>query len=269
LAQLDDPTTCPNGTCFFYDLTSGLLFINMVQEQPNAGGPYTSPLGSCSGSQASSDPACADYNFYSCPGPGCELYTIQANSNYKPGEPSDCTPYGGATDYTQAYPTNLNQLAYASDGSLVETALDGATPLPTPEFPHQAATNEPTGFCPVNAPGTPDWPPAPPSAIPDDFTIGLPASVSVTVSPDVSDSVPVVPIDAEPSLYPLTQQTYTLSATASSCTPPTGQYCSCQQNFTVTSTGWTSSGSNCCQLGGGGSTTTIGVAGAPYLCQGP
>jgi hypothetical protein len=47
--QLEDSATCPNGTCFFYDQSSGLLFINMVQEQPNAAGPYTSPLGRCSG----------------------------------------------------------------------------------------------------------------------------------------------------------------------------------------------------------------------------
>lgn len=275
ISQLEDQTTCPNGTCFFYDENSGLLFINMVQEQPNAGGPYTSPLGSCSGTQATSDPACAAYNFYSCPGPGCELYTIEASSSkYEPGSPSDCTPYGGAggaTDYTQSYPANLNKLAYASDNSLVETELEGASPLPEAQFPHQAATNEPSGFCPVNAPGTPDWPPAQPSAIPTEYTIALPSNVSVTVTPDVPDSSPVTPIDAATTLYPLTQQTYTLAATApvTSCTPTQADpYCSCQQNFTVTSTGWTSTG-KCCQLAMGDSPTIIEVAAPPYSCSGP
>ena len=55
--QLDDPSVCPNGTCYFYDTNSGLLFINMVQEQPNAGGSYTSPLGSCTGTDTGNDPA--------------------------------------------------------------------------------------------------------------------------------------------------------------------------------------------------------------------
>jgi hypothetical protein len=110
--QLTNQSTCPNGTCFFYDQTSGLLFINMVQEQPQAGGPYSSPLGSCTGTASTSDPACASENFYSCPGPGCELYTIRVDSSsYKPTTASACTPYGGAggaTDYTQAYPSNLD-----------------------------------------------------------------------------------------------------------------------------------------------------------------
>lgn len=266
ITQLVDSTLCPNGTCFFYDQTSGLLFINMVQEQPNAGGPFSSPLGSCSGKAAGSDPACAQENFYSCPGPGCELYTIQvATGSYAPnGNPSACTPYGGAggaTDYTQAYPSNLNQLAYASNNTVVATQLDGAG---TP-FPHQSATNAPSGFCPTNAPKTPDWPPAPPSAVPAIFSIGLPAKVEVTLSPNVNP----IPVTGQP-LYPLTQQTYTLMATAPAGTNGcAGTNCSCKQNFTVTSTGWTSSGKNCCAMGTGNTTTQIGVGGAPYACVGP
>ena len=265
ITQLEDSTACPNGTCFFYDQTSGLLFINMVQEQPNAGGPFSSPLGSCSGHAAHSDPACAQENFYSCPGPGCELYTIQgATGSYAPnGNPSACTPYGGAggaTDYTQAYPSNLNQLAYASDNTVVETQLDGAA---TP-FPHQSATNAPSEFCPTNAPITPDWPPAPASAVPAIFSIGLPAGVSVTLSPNVE------PILTTPPLYPLSRQTYTLMAQAASGTSKcVGTNCSCKQNLTVTSTGWTSSGKNCCAMGTGGSTTQLGVGGPPYACVGP
>ena len=266
VAQLEDSTMCPNGTCFFYDQTSGLLFINMVQEQPNAGGQFSSPLGSCTGSAAGSDPACADENFYSCPGPGCELYTIQVDSgSYKPnGNPSACTPYGGAggaTDYTQAYPPKLNQLAYASNGVVVQSQLQGvATP-----FPHQAETNAPKGFCPTNAPASPDWAPAPPSAIPFIFSIGLPAKVSVTLSPTVTP----IPVTGQP-LYPLTLQTYTLMASAPTGTNGcSGANCSCKQNFTVTNTGWTSSGKNCCALGTGNSSTQIGVGGAPYACTGP
>ena len=256
--QLQNTATCPNGTCYFYDQTSGLLFLNMVQEQPNAGGPYSSPLGSCTGNKDTSDPACADENFYSCPGPGCELYTVKVDSgSYSPGTASACTPYGGSTDYTQPYPATLPQLAYASNNTVVQTQVSGGVGS---KFPHQVATNEPSGLCPVAKPNTPDWPPAPSSAIPAIFTIGLPPHVSVTLSPSVNT------IDvAGNTLYPLSQQTYTLSATASSCT----KGCTCQQNFTVTSSGWTSSGSNCCQLGTGGSNTALGVAGPPYSCTGP
>jgi hypothetical protein len=188
------------------------------------------------------------------------------SSSYKPnGNPSACTPYGGAggaTDYTQAYPSNLNQLAYASNNVVVQTQIDGvASP-----FPHQSATNEPAGLCPTNAPSKPDWAPAPPAAIPTIFTIGLPAKVSVALSPNVDP----IPVTGQP-LFPLTQQTYTLMASAASGTNGcSGGNCSCKQNFTVTSTGgWTSSGSNCCAMGTGNSTAQIGVGGPPYACTGP
>jgi hypothetical protein len=122
--------------------------------------------------------------------------------------PSACTPYGGAggaTDYTQIYPSNLNQLAYASNKTVAQTQIDGVGTL----FPHQSATNAPSGLCPANAPVTPDWPPAPPSAVPTIFTIGLPAMVSVTLSPSVT---PIL-VTGQP-LFPLTQQAYTLRASA-------------------------------------------------------
>ncbi len=270
ISQLDDQSVCPNGDCYYYDATSGLLFIDMVQEQPNAGGPYTSPLGSCSGSKATSDPACAKENFYSCPGPGCELYTVHVKKKlYQPGTASDCTPYGGAggaTDYTEAYPDGLNVLAYASDDTSVTTALEGATPLPAAPFPHRAATNAPTNLCPVNAPDTPDWPP--PSSVPSQFfQINSPPGVTVTLSPSVA------PIPSLTPLYPLTEgTTYTLSADDPGCATTNGSpYCSCEQTFVVTSDGWAnpvSPNSNCCQLGGIGS-TTIAPAAGPYACVGP
>jgi hypothetical protein len=140
---------------------------------------------------------------------------------------------------------------------VVQTTLDGAA---TP-FPHQAPSNAPAGLCPTNAPATPDWPPAPPSAVPTIFSFGLPANTTVSLTPNVS---PI--LLTATTLYPLIQQTYTLMATAGGkCT----SNCSCKQNFTVTSKGWTSSGSNCCAMGTGGSTSQIGIGGAPYACAGP
>jgi len=257
LAQLSDPTMCPNGTCFYYDSISGLLFLDLVQEQPNAGGAYSSPLGSCSGTQNTSDPACTGENFYSAPGSGAELYTIEVDpSHYTPSGPSDCIPYGPSafTDYTQPYPSNLNQLAY-SDGQVVLPQLEATNPA----FPHQVASNEPTKFCPTNPPATPDWPPAPPSAIPTNFTIALPAGVSVTLTPNVTP----IPVQGNP-LYPLSPGAYMVTASASPCT---SGICQCNQNVTVTSTGWSTSGNTCCGLGGSG--TTIGVAAQPWKCTGP
>ena len=226
-----------------------------------------------------SDPACASENFYSCPGPGCELYTINVDSaSYKPnGMPSACTPYGGATDYTQPYPPRLDQLAYASDSTVVQTQIEGAS---TP-YPHQIATNEPSNLCPTNAPSTPDWPPAPGSAIPQVFTVGIPATTNPTPPPDtlplatvsISNPAPISPINIPGNgapLYSLAQGNYTFTATATpaaKCTPGDGHFCSCQQNFTVTSTGWTSSG-HCCNLGG--SPTNLNPS-APdaWSCAGP
>ena len=167
---------CPNGTCFFYDQNSGLLFINMVQEQPNAGGPYTSPLGACIGQQSveRSGLCQRELLFMSRP----RMRTVHDSGShrqlYSHGQPSACTPYGGAggaTDYTQAYPSNLNQLAYASNGVVVQTQLENAG-----TFPHQAPTNEPADLCPTKKPAKPDWSPAPPAAVPAIFTIGIPAN---------------------------------------------------------------------------------------------
>jgi len=263
VSDLVNPAKCPNGTCYFYDQTSGLLFLNLVQEQPNSGAPYTSPLGSCTGAKASSDPACAKEDFYSCPGPGCELYTVMVDSSaYTPGSGSDCTPYGGTPDYTQDYPTNFSKLAY-SNGTVVQTTL-----VPNGNFPHQAPSNAPAGYCPTNVPTTPAWPPTPAAAVPNSLQISVPGVItSLKLTPNVT------PIVVAPSgtTYQLVQgQTYSLNAAAPGCkTAP----CSCTQPFTVTATGWSSpvgaSGENCCAMGpGGANVAIIGVGAPPFSGQG-
>jgi hypothetical protein len=251
IGDLTDPAKCPNGECWFYDQASGLLFLNMVQEKPNAGGPYSSPLGTCGGT---ANGPCADESFYSCPATGCELYTVLVDSAYKPTAASDCTPYGGSPDYTQPYPSDLNQLAY-SDGTVITTSLKGST-----AFPHQALTNEPATLCPTHAPSTPDWSPPPASAVPAIFTVGLPAGVTASISG-------AAVIDGT-GLYPLLPgSTHTLSATG----PGSGASNACKQSFTVNTTGqgFTSSGGNCCQMGTGSSNNQLGIAAPPYGCAGP
>ncbi|MBX3658758.1 MAG: G8 domain-containing protein [Ramlibacter sp.] len=274
-ADLLDPTKCPHGECFFYDQASGLLFINMVQEQPNAGGKYSSPLGSCAGEK---NGICAEDNFYSCPGGGCELYTISVSTasysvgtgtaSYSPSGPSDCTPYSGSTSYAQPYPTTLNRLAYGP-GTATGTAVATTLSQTISGYPHQSLTNTPVGFCPVNKPGKPDWPPSPGGAAL--YVLSPPSGVTASV-------LGVTPITGlTPAQVPLASgTTYTFSATASTgCTTSTSNpSCSCQQFFTLNADGTSiqSAAPNCCGLGTGtiGLTNrTLAVGAAPYACPGP
>ena len=252
IEDLDNATACPSGECYFYDETNGLLFLNVVQDLPNAGSSYSSPLGSCAGQAAGS---CAEENFYSCPAAGCQLYTVLVDDTYSPNGPSACTPYGGSPDYTRPYPGNLNQLAYAN-GTVITTMRQG-----TDEFPHQALTNAPADFCPTNVPTTPDWSPAPSSAVAAAFTVAGPASVQIAIEG-------TSPLPGTTFSLLLPNQTYTLSATQSSgCSKD----CSCTQTFTVNADGkgFTSSGNNCCQMGMSSTANTLPVAAPPYLCAGP
>jgi hypothetical protein len=115
---------------WFYDQSSGLLFLQVEQDQYNGdasvanigGGP--SPLGSCT---ASSGDPCPDTSqgegFYSCPSDGCELYMVQASSSAYPYDPtktglSQCTAY---PTYAQPYPTNLNYLMNVSTKAILNS----------------------------------------------------------------------------------------------------------------------------------------------------
>ncbi len=257
IAALRDAAQCPNGDCYFYDATNGLLFLNMLQKQPNAGSAASSPLGSCNGGTGSD---CPPDSFYSCPPGGCELYTVSVDgAAYTPTGASDCAPYGGGTDYTQPYPAGLPRLAYASNGTAVATTLTGAG---TP-YPHNVPNNAPANFCAANAPATPDWPASPgPQAI---FTLGVQSGVQASVA-----GVAAVPGMGVVALTP--GQTYTLNASQGSCTSATCAYCSCQQNFTVAAdgSGYTGAGPGCCGLGTSAvKGTTLQVGAGPYVCQSP
>lgn len=275
IADLTNTTKCPRGECFFYDQQSGLLFINMVQEQPNAGGPYSSPLGSCSGTTGTSSVLCAQDNFYSCPGGGCELYTVSVNTaSYTAGAPSDCTPYGTATtNYTQPYPAGLPRLAY-TNGTAITTALVG-----TATYPNMTLTNvasAPAGFCPVNAPAQPDWP-----ASPGGQTLITLSGPSAGVTLGVTGVPPIAGV--APPLVPLVPgTTYTFTATGSgSCGAGGTQSCACQQVFSVNAAGTTATSlqANCCGLASTSpalftgsfalGNRTLSVGGAPYACAGP
>jgi G8 domain len=147
---------------FYYDATNGLLFIQVQQTEPNAIG--ASPLGTpgCSGSTSAPclDPSAGE-SLYSCPADGCGLYTIDAAGGYAPSGPTACAPYGGATDYSQAYPPNMNQLEFmigSKTGQSVqpfimqEDGMSFPTHLGSPatqQFPHNIDTNS-NGTCNFN-----------------------------------------------------------------------------------------------------------------------
>ncbi|MGO9451081.1 MAG: G8 domain-containing protein [Candidatus Binataceae bacterium] len=129
---------------YFYDQTSGLLFLDVQQDLPNGSASYSpsgggpSPLGACNGPMP--DPACPDFahgeSFYSCPSGGCELYMVQVSSNAYPFNPTlagtQCSPY---PQYAQPYPTNLNLLKNVATGTVLtptKLTVTGASG----NFPH-------------------------------------------------------------------------------------------------------------------------------------
>ena len=150
-------TLDPNS--FYYDATNGLLFLSVQQTEENGIG--SSPLGTpgCNGNTNDPCPDPSDgESFYSCPADGCGLYTIMADNTYSPSGPTVCTPYGGPTDYSLPYPSNMNQLAYLTGGHAGMPVQSFITPMngmsfdtifsnpATQQFPHNLDGNE-NGDC--------------------------------------------------------------------------------------------------------------------------
>jgi hypothetical protein len=121
---------------YFYDSARGLLFLNVVQDAPNAFGP--SPLGSCSDpKKTTDDPTCPDLvdgeNYDACPAGGCHDYVVRLNdSTFQPGR-STCEP---DPSYAQNAPLNQNVLVLKDDTAnrAIETKEVGGTGT----FPHYA-----------------------------------------------------------------------------------------------------------------------------------
>lgn len=133
---------------YYYDQTQGMLFFEVEQTQANAVGP--SPLGTCKTGNPNNgtDPAaCLDTvglgeSFYSCPGLGCVLYSVQTDLAYKPDGPTTCKPYDaslgqnqfGLNGYELPYPSTMNRLVYGAGpnkGKDIVMNLVEGTPLPT------------------------------------------------------------------------------------------------------------------------------------------
>jgi hypothetical protein len=152
--QINSPSDMPatlDPTKFYYDASTGMLYLQIDQTEMNAQG--ESPIGSCA--KVPKDPACpTDEHFYPCPKNGCSLYTIRVtDGSYTADSASGCMPYNadtGATVYHpgvwDAYPTGLDTLAYivpsdamndpSRGNNLDPNTKDGERALITPVQPN-------------------------------------------------------------------------------------------------------------------------------------
>ncbi|MGA7964738.1 MAG: G8 domain-containing protein [Gammaproteobacteria bacterium] len=136
---------------YYYNPTTGYLYLNIVQDAPNPIGP--SPVGSCDSAYdgGTPDPACPDTaageTYYACPKKGCIDYTIavksDSNYTYTPG-PSTGRPL--AANLKPA-PSVQNKLVLHGTNTVVtrQIALDDQS------VPYYTATNAPAA-CTVTQP---------------------------------------------------------------------------------------------------------------------
>ena len=127
---------------FFYDPTTGWLFMNLAQIRPNALG--ASPLGACTGNKATDPYFCPSQNggesYYVCPAEGCWDYGIQLDDpTWAPAASSCPDPY--AKYGTPPTPVLDGKLVSVADGSDVTRTQDGGVDS---KFPHYLATTEPS-----------------------------------------------------------------------------------------------------------------------------
>ncbi|MGC1342753.1 MAG: G8 domain-containing protein [Candidatus Binataceae bacterium] len=157
------PNGAPNISTYFYDPTTGMLYLWVAQTDANAVGP--SPLGNCTG--GSTDPTfCPEVgppvgistgeSYYNCPAEGCPTYRVVLNDPaYTNPTTSTCPVFGSTGDATGwltgtggatwpgAPKTDQFAMVLAGTTSLVVRT----TPVPTP-LPHYAAASAPT--CAIN-----------------------------------------------------------------------------------------------------------------------
>ncbi len=145
----------PDLSKYFYDPSTGMLYLWIAQTDANAVGP--SPLGNCTG--AANDPPFCPQNangvstgesYYNCPAQGCRTYRITLNDpSYKPGR-STCPVFGAAGDAQgwltgtggatwPAPPENEPVLVYVGTKNKVART----SPAPNP-LPHYAPASEPS-----------------------------------------------------------------------------------------------------------------------------
>ena len=122
ISGLTNADGTPNLDAYYYDTSTGYLYLNIAQEQANPIGP--SPTGSCSNTYTSSpDANCPDNAkgeaYYACPKQGCVDYTIAVKSDssytYVPG-PATGAP---AASNLKAAPSSENSLVKYSTTTVI------------------------------------------------------------------------------------------------------------------------------------------------------
>jgi hypothetical protein len=143
------PNGPPNLDNYFYDSTTGMLYVWIRQTEPNA--PGASPIGNCTGNPATDPPFCPVHitgdTYYVCPKEGCSSIRVQLNAmNYVPGV-SNCPvfgPGGTANDWvkntggaTWPNPPTIDQnfLVFAGTTTIAQTKAVGTT------FPYNDVTS--------------------------------------------------------------------------------------------------------------------------------
>ena len=149
----------PNLDKYFYDSSTGMLYLWVRQTSANASGP--SPLGNCTGNPAMDPFYCTDNttkeSYFVCPKEGCSSVRIKLNDmNYDPA-PSMCPVFGGnggttswgsgTTGATWPGPptTDQNFLIFSGTTTIAQTRAVG------PSFPHNEVTSSMLS-CPTNSP---------------------------------------------------------------------------------------------------------------------
>jgi hypothetical protein len=139
---------------YFYDATTGWLFLNVAQTRPNAVG--ASPLGACTGNTMTDPFFCPSQNggesYYVCPAEGCWDYGIVLDdSTWQPAASACPDPY--ATYGTPPTPPLDGKLVVAADSSQVTRMVDGGL---NSNFPHYISLNPPASCAVPSAASTPN-----------------------------------------------------------------------------------------------------------------
>jgi hypothetical protein len=126
---------------YYYDPTTGWLFLYVAQQDPNPVGP--SPLANCK-DQSPPDPSCPNIangeTYYVCPAQGCRDYVITVTDPaYKPGVSTCPDPY--AAGFGAPEPPPLYHLALT--GTTTSVVRDPITSA----FPHYGASSSTTPVC--------------------------------------------------------------------------------------------------------------------------
>jgi len=147
------PNGPPNLNNYFYDSSTGMLYLWVEQTDANAVGP--SPLGNCTGGP--NDPAFCPQksggistgeSYYNCPAEGCPTYRVVLNDTYTPGV-STC-PVFGSTGDTNGWLTGTGGITWPAEpaGQPKLAYFGGTTPASrstvTGSFPHYAPVSAPT-----------------------------------------------------------------------------------------------------------------------------